>query len=91
MKKVIIACAAVLALGLTSCGDTTLCYKITSTYKVANIQMEDVSYVYTTKNDIKTYEAKAKAAAELLGSEVKVSSVPVPGKSEEDCMAMNKE
>ncbi|MBO4362522.1 MAG: hypothetical protein J6T76_07260 [Paludibacteraceae bacterium] len=85
MKKLLIACAAVLALGLTSCGDTQMCYKVTSTYKALGVEMTTTDYVWTTKNDLKTYESKAKAAAELLGTEAKVSSFPVPGRSEEDC------
>ena len=50
MKKVIIACAAVLALGMMSCGDTKMCYKVSA----INAEGQEIltTYMYGTSKDI---------------------------------------
>ena len=80
MKKVIIACAAVvLALGLMSCGDTKACYKLTTSG--AGIELE--RYVYGTSNDIDAYIADWK---KTLGDDVTITRSALPNmKSEADC------
>jgi len=90
MKKVIIACAAVLALGLTSCGDTNYCYQVKQTYKLLGQEITLVTYEWTTKNDIKAYEASLKAAGEKAGyTDFKVESFIQVGVSKDDCNEKN--
>ena len=87
MKKVIIACAAVLALGLTSCGDTNFCYEVKSTYSIGGIEFSTTSFVWTTKNEIKAYEQQAKNTAKQLGASedaIKISSA-ITTFSQEEC------
>jgi len=86
MKKVLIACAAVLALGLTACNDTNYCYEIKQTYKVLGADFTLTTYYWTTKNEIKAYEASLKAAGEKAGyTDFKVESHIMVGVSKEDC------
>ncbi|MBO4362097.1 MAG: hypothetical protein J5823_04855 [Paludibacteraceae bacterium] len=86
MKKVIIACAAVLALGLTSCGDTNYCYEVKQTFKLLGVESTLTSHVWTTKNEIKAYEADLKAAGEKAGyTDFKITSTIMLGVSKEDC------
>ncbi len=86
MKKIIIACAAVLALGLTACNDTNYCYEVKQTYKVMGADMVITSYVWTTKNEINAYEASLKAAGEKAGyTDFKVESKIMVGVSQADC------
>ena len=88
MKKLFIACAIVLSAGLfTSCGDTEYCYEITSTYSIFGVSTTVTNKAWCTKNDIKSYEAKAKETAVALGaqeSDVKVSS-KLTGLSRDEC------
>jgi len=85
MKKVIIACAAVLTLGLMSCGDTKMCYKLSVIVDGREVTTE---YVFGTSNDIDAYAAKLKQAQELIFGEALVSvqrSTFSNLKSEADC------
>ncbi len=92
MKKVIIACAAVLALGLTSCGDTNYCYEITSKYTIGGVELSSTSYVWTTKNEIKAYEQQAKETAKRLGASEDVINISshITTFSQEECSKQNK-
>ena len=91
MKKFMIACAAVLALGLASCSDTNYCYEVKQTYKVLGVEATATTYVWTTKNEIKAYEADLKAAGEKIGyTDFKISSSIVVGVGKEDCVTLNK-
>ena len=87
MKKVIIACAAMLTLGLASCGDTPMCYKITFADKSSgNVIIE--YYQYGTSNEIDAYIAQQKKAQEaILGQDaIKVTRSALSNlKSKEDC------
>lgn len=86
MKKVLIACAAVLALGLTACNDTNYCYEVTQTYKVLGADVVVKNHVWTTKNEINAYEASLKAAGEKAGyTDFKIESRIMVGVSKEDC------
>ena len=90
MKKIIIACAALLTLGLTSCGDTNYCYEVKQTYKILGQEVIIKTYNWTTKNDIKAYEASLKAAGEKAGyTDFKVESIAKIGVSKEDCTEKN--
>lgn len=90
MKKLMIACAAVLALGLSSCGNTKMCYLIT--FSVDGEKVYEY-YAYGTSNDIDASIASQKKAQELiLGTtaiEVSRSSIASLA-SEEDCNAKNR-
>ncbi len=88
MKKFAIACAVVLAAGLSSCADTNYCYQVTQTYKVAGTEFSYNYLWWGTKNDLKTYEQTLKdAAAKIPGvdeSSVSISSKRT-SKSQSDC------
>lgn len=91
MKKVIIACAAILTLGLMSCGDTKMCYKVS-----AVVDGDEVAstYLYGTSNEIDAAAAQWKKAQELLlgGTIVTIKRSPLSNlKSKEDCLASNKD
>lgn len=86
MKKLLIAAACVLAVGLTSCGDTNYCYEVTETYELLG------SHSYThlwwgTKNDLKTYEQTLKDAAVKIGADEKSINISSKrtSKSQSDC------
>lgn len=67
MKKSLLGVAAVCAtMALASCADKEMCYEIKTTVKVAGVESTTTTYERTTKNDIKDFEEKAKAAAELI-------------------------
>lgn len=85
MKKVIIACAAILTLGLMSCGDTKMCYKLS-----AKVDGKEVAstYVYGTSNEIDAAAAQWKKAQEALlgGQAIEIVRAPLSNlKSQEDC------
>ena len=82
-----IACAAVLALGLASCGETNMCYKITFSDKSSGNVIAEY-YQYGTSNEIDAYIAQQKKAQEaLLGEDaIKVTRSALSNlKSKEDC------
>lgn len=86
MKKLIIACAAVLALGLTACNDTNYCYEVTQSYKILGQEMIVRTYTWTTKNNINAYEAELKAIGEKAGyTDFTISSKIMVGVSQADC------
>lgn len=77
MKKILIACAAVLALALTSCNDTNYCYEITTTASAGGFSYSATTRAWCTKNEIKAAEAQAKEAAKKAGASedaIKVTS-----------------
>lgn len=84
MKKLAIVCAIVLAAGLSSCGDTNYCYKVT--VKVPGLP-EIVSYTWATSNELKAYEEDLKNKQVALGfseDTVQVSHEKA-NKSKDDC------
>lgn len=84
MKKFLFAAACVLALGLTSCGDTNYCYEVTAKYKVGGIPKSTTYLWWGTKNDLKTYEQTLK---ESLGDDTELSSKRT-NKSQSDCKSL---
>ena len=88
MKKLIIACAAVLALGLVSCSDeTSHCYKITTSYTIQGEPYSETGYVWMTKTVIKAYEKNQREVALSKGAEnILVYSVITEATSEEECL-----
>ena len=85
MKKLIIACAAVLALGMMSCQNTKMCYQID--FKVDG-KVVATYYQYGTSADIDAYIAQQKKIQEVaLGTQaIEVVRNKMPQLlSEEDC------
>ncbi len=85
MKKVLIACAAILTLGLMSCGDTKMCYKLS-----VEVQGETIMtyYQYGTSNEIDAYIVSLKKTQEKVYGEgvVTIKRDPLSNmKSEADC------
>lgn len=80
MKKLFYGSALLFAaLTFTSCGNTEMCYKVTTTYKLLGEEISTVDYVWITKNQLKESEADAKEALEAIGiskDAIKVTSVP---------------
>lgn len=84
MKKFAIACAIVLAAGLSSCGDTNMCYEVS--VKVTGVP-ELKSYYWGTSNDLKAYEQDLKDKQKALGISEDAITVThsKANKSQDDC------
>ena len=67
MKKMIIACAVVLAACLSSCGDTNYCYEVSVTVKVGGLNSTSTSYVWGTSNELDAAIAQTEAQMEQRG------------------------
>lgn len=67
MKKMIIACAVVLAACLSSCGDTNYCYEVSVTVKVGGMNSTATSYVWGTSNELDAAIAQTEAQMEQTG------------------------
>ena len=52
MKKIVIACAVILAGVLSSCGDTNYCYEITQKYSLLGVETSTTNYVWGTSNEL---------------------------------------
>lgn len=80
MKKLFYGAALLCAvLSFSSCGNTEMCYKVTTTYELAGKEYSSSSYVWITKNQIKDKEAEAKEFLTAMGIDediIKVTSVP---------------
>lgn len=87
MKKMIIACAVLLAGVLSSCGDTNYCYEITTTFTILNSTTTNITYTWGTSNELDAAIAEAKASCEKLGLSEDAYSVTYKrtSKSESDC------
>ena len=67
MKKMIVACAVVLAACLSSCGDTNYCYELTTTVTVAGLSNSATSYVWGTSNELDAWKEKYIKVKEAMG------------------------
>ena len=67
MKKFAIACAIVLAAGLSSCGDTNYCYELTAKWNVLGVESSKTKMVWTTSNEIDASVAEWKKALASTG------------------------
>ncbi|MBO7233483.1 MAG: hypothetical protein J6V13_00625 [Paludibacteraceae bacterium] len=80
MKKLFYGVSLLLvAFVFASCGNTEMCYKVTTTYKLLGQEMSTVDYLWITKNQLRDAEADIKSALVAIGvSEdvIEVSSVP---------------
>ena len=67
MKKIVIACAVILAGVFSSCGDTNYCYKLTATVNALGVTTTTETYVWGTSNDLDAAIAEFDAQMELAG------------------------
>ena len=87
MKKIVIACAVILAGVLSSCGDTNYCYKLTATVSALGVTTTEETYVWGTSNDLDAAIAEFDAQMEALGITKEYYSIDYQrtNKSESDC------
>lgn len=87
MKKIVIACAVVLACVLSSCGDTNYCYELTTTMNVLGMTTSNVTYVWGTSNELDAAIAEAEATLEETGISKDVYSITYKkaNKNQSDC------
>ena len=87
MKKIIIACAVILAGILSSCGDTNYCYKLTATVNALGVTTTEETYVWGTSNDLDAAIAEFDAQMEAVGISKEFYSIEYQrtNKSESDC------
>ena len=90
MKKMIIACAVVLAACLSSCGDTNYCYEVSVTTTVAGFSNTATSYVWGTSNELDAVIADTKASLEKSGISEDMYKIDYKRtkKSQSDCLPM---
>ena len=86
MKKIIIACAVIMAGVFTSCGDTNYCYEVTTKVN-GTIELSTTTYHWCTSNELEAIKADLKEAQKNMGiAEDKITITAVrTNKSEEDC------
>ena len=87
MKKIVIACAVILAGVLSSCGDTNYCYKLTARVSALGVTTTEETYVWGTSNDLDAAIAEFDAQMEALGITKEYYSIDYQrtNKSESDC------
>jgi len=88
MKKFAIACAIVLAAGLSSCGDTNYCYEVTTSYNLLGQTISATSYVWTTSNEIDASAEQIKknlAATGVISEDAITVDYKKANKSQDDC------
>ena len=86
MKKIIIACAVIMAGVFTSCGDTNYCYEVT-TKENGTIELSTTTYHWCTSNELEAIKADLKETQKNMGiAEDKITITAVrTNKSEGDC------
>ena len=67
MKKIVIACAVLLAGVLSSCGDTNYCYELTTTVNLLGVTSSTVTYIWGTSNELDVAIDETEAALEASG------------------------
>ena len=87
MKKIVIACAVVLAGVLSSCGDTNYCYEITQKYSILGVETSATNYVWGTSNELDAAIDEIEAMFESMGLSKDAYSIEYKkaNKSQEDC------
>ena len=86
MKKIVIACAVLLAGVLSSCGDTNYCYEVTT--KVAGpIEISTTTYHWCTSNELEVIKTDLKESQTALGVSEDLITITAKrtNKSEGDC------
>lgn len=88
MKKIVIACAVVLAGVLSSCGDTNYCYEITQQYSVLDSEHITTTYMWGTSNELDAMIDDIEASLEAMGLSKDAYTLTykrATNKSQEDC------
>ena len=87
MKKIVIACAVILAGVLSSCGDTNYCYEITQKYSILGVETSATNYVWGTSNELDAAIDEIEATFESMGLSKDAYSITYKkaNKSQEDC------
>lgn len=87
MKKMIIACAVVLAACLSSCGDTNYCYEVTTTVTVLGNSTTTKTPFWGTSNELDAYKEDLRKVQEAMGipSDAIEITAKRTGKSQSDC------
>ena len=86
MKKMIIACAVVLAACLSSCGDTNYCYEVTTTI-TGNNSHSTTTHFWGTSNELDALKERLRKLEESMGfpSDAIEITAKRTNKSESDC------
>ena len=86
MKKMIIACAVVLAACLSSCGDTNYCYEVTVKTNVL-VEASTTHYFWGTSNELDAAISAAEAELEKAGISKDMYKIDYKrtNKSQSDC------
>ena len=66
MKKIIIACAVIMAGVFTSCGDTNYCYEVTTDVN-GTIELSTTTYHWCTSNELEAIKADLKETQKNMG------------------------
>ena len=87
MKKIVIACAVILAGVLSSCGDTNYCYEITQKYSILGVETSATHYVWGTSNELDAAIDELEASLKAMGLSEDAYTVTYKksNKSQEDC------
>ena len=87
MKKIVIACAVILAGVLSSCGDTNYCYEITQKYSILGVETSATNYVWGTSNELDAAIDEIEASLKAMGLSEDTYTVTYKksNKSQEDC------
>lgn len=87
MKRIVIACAVILAGILSSCGDTNYCYEITQKYNVLGVETSSTSYVWGTSNELDAAIDEIEATFEAMGLSKDAYTIAYKkaSKSQEEC------
>lgn len=87
MKKMIIACAVVLAASLSSCGDTNYCYEVTTTVTILGNPTSTTTLFWGTSNELDAYKEDIRKGQETLGISKDAIEITAKrtGKSQSDC------
>ena len=87
MKKIVIACAVILAGVLSSCGDTNYCYEITQKYSILGVETSATNYVWGTSNELDAAIDEIEAMFESMGLSKDDYNITYKkaNKSQEDC------
>ena len=89
MKKLIIACAILMAGIFTSCGDTNFCYEITTKFTVFGLESSITTVEWITSNELDARIAEIKEELEDkygLSEETIVVTYQKLNKSQADCV-----
>lgn len=86
MKKMIIACAVVLAACMSSCGDTNYCYEVTVTTNVL-VEASTTHYFWGTSNELDAFKDELRKGQEAIGISKDAIEITAKrtSKSQSDC------